>query len=116
MTTDHRNGRDVVEMTDGGFCQLSLPINWHSTHSSCLPPQRAAFPQTGFQGKPAAQLCNSFIPTEMSFTANVSTVGDISPSELIFMMRDYPLYKSYEKYVTTSGGFGVGAVHHLQLE
>lgn len=56
-----------------------------------------------------------FLPY-MSVTANVSGAGDISPPEPIFMMRDYPLYKSYENYVTTSGGFGIGAVHHLQLE
>lgn len=115
MTINHRNGRDMVEMTDEGFCHPSLPRNWHSTLPAFLH-KGQHFPGQGFKLKQLhSSAVHLFLPY-MSVTANVSVAGDISPPEPIFMMRDYPLYKSYEKYVTTSGGFGIGAGHRLQLE
>lgn len=92
------------------------PWNWHSTLFLLSSPKCSISPDRVSRWSSCTAL--QFICSYQcgSFTANVSAAGDISPPEPIFMMRDCPLYKSYEKYVTTSGGFGIGAVHRLQLE
>lgn len=93
MTINHRNGRDVVEMTDEGFCQPSLPRELAQHTPAAFLPKVQHFPRQGFKVKQLHSSAIHLLLPYMSLTANVSAASDISPPEPIFMMRNCPLYK-----------------------
>lgn len=93
VTINHRNGRDVVEMPDERFCQPSLPLELAQHTPPAFLPKVQHFPRQGFKVKQLhSSAIHLFLPY-MSFTANVSAEGDISPPEPNFMKRNCPLYK-----------------------